>query len=108
MPGAAGKTLRGTVGRRPPPLGRGVDFRRGGPVRLAAPSRTGGRAVECTGLENRQSRKWLVGSNPTPSAWVGCLRMAGVNGFEPGIPGGQALPLKTGVLRERQKELVAP
>jgi hypothetical protein len=34
--------------------------------------------------------------------------MAGVNGFEPGIPGGQALPLKTGVLRERQKELVAP
>ena len=28
----------------------------------------GGRAVECTGLENRQSRKRLVGSNPTPSA----------------------------------------
>ena len=33
----------------------------------AAPG-TGGRAVECTGLENRQSRKRLVGSNPTPSA----------------------------------------
>ncbi len=30
----------------------------------------GGRAVECTGLENRQSRKRLVGSNPTPSVWL--------------------------------------
>jgi hypothetical protein len=28
----------------------------------------GGRAVEGTGLENRQARKRLVGSNPTPSA----------------------------------------
>jgi hypothetical protein len=28
----------------------------------------GGRAVEGTGLENRQARKGLVGSNPTPSA----------------------------------------
>jgi hypothetical protein len=28
----------------------------------------GGRAVECTGLENRQRRKAFVGSNPTPSA----------------------------------------
>ena len=28
----------------------------------------GGRAVEGTGLENRQVRKGLVGSNPTPSA----------------------------------------
>ena len=28
----------------------------------------GGRVVECTGLENRQRRKSLVGSNPTPSA----------------------------------------
>ena len=28
----------------------------------------GGRAVEGTGLENRQGRKSLVGSNPTPSA----------------------------------------
>ncbi len=28
----------------------------------------GGRAVEGTGLENRQTRKGLVGSNPTPSA----------------------------------------
>jgi hypothetical protein len=30
--------------------------------------RRGGRAVEGTGLENRQRRKSLVGSNPTPSA----------------------------------------
>src|SRR5690606_40030410 len=30
--------------------------------------RKGGRAVECTGLENRQERKLFVGSNPTPSA----------------------------------------
>jgi hypothetical protein len=33
----------------------------------------GGRAVEGTGLENRQGRKSLVGSNPTPSAkkwWI--------------------------------------
>ena len=28
----------------------------------------GGRAVEGTGLENRQAREGLVGSNPTPSA----------------------------------------
>ena len=28
----------------------------------------GGRVVEGTGLENRQGRKSLVGSNPTPSA----------------------------------------
>src|SRR6185295_10668195 len=28
----------------------------------------GGRAVEGTGLENRQGRKSFVGSNPTPSA----------------------------------------
>jgi len=30
--------------------------------------RTGGRVVEGSGLENRQARKRLVGSNPTPSA----------------------------------------
>ena len=30
--------------------------------------RTGGRAVECTGLENRQGFTPFVGSNPTPSA----------------------------------------
>src|SRR5687767_12388173 len=36
-----------------------------------APSyRAGGRAVECTGLENRRTRKGLVGSNPTlPATW---------------------------------------
>jgi hypothetical protein len=31
-------------------------------------ARRGGRAVEGTGLENRQRREPLVGSNPTPSA----------------------------------------
>ena len=30
----------------------------------------GGRAVEGTGLENRQACKGLVGSNPTPSTKV--------------------------------------
>ena len=36
----------------------------------------GGRAVECTGLENRQRRKAFVGSNPTPSAkMMGFFRM---------------------------------
>src|SRR5262245_39626377 len=28
----------------------------------------GGRAVDCTGLENRQARKRFGGSNPSPSA----------------------------------------
>lgn len=33
--------------------------------------RTGGRAVECSGLENRQTFTGLVGSNPTLSArWL--------------------------------------
>ena len=31
-----------------------------------------GRAVECTGLENRQGGNSLVGSNPTPSTIHGC------------------------------------
>jgi hypothetical protein len=35
------------------------------------PARKGARAVEWTGLENRQERKLLVGSNPTPSARCG-------------------------------------
>jgi hypothetical protein len=30
--------------------------------------RKGGRAVYCSGLENRRARKGTVGSNPTPSA----------------------------------------
>lgn len=34
------------------------------------PSRRRGRVVECTGLENQQSRKVLVGSNPTASATI--------------------------------------
>ena len=32
------------------------------------PLRMGGRVVEGTGLENRQTRKRLEGSNPSPSA----------------------------------------
>jgi hypothetical protein len=32
------------------------------------PLRMGGRVVEGTGLENRQARKRLEGSNPSPSA----------------------------------------
>jgi hypothetical protein len=31
----------------------------------------GGRVVEGTGLENRQARKRLEGSNPSPSAMYG-------------------------------------
>src|SRR5262249_36242006 len=34
------------------------------------PIRRGGRAADCTGLENRRRRKSSVGSNPTPSAWM--------------------------------------
>ena len=37
------------------------------------PARKGARAVEWTGLENRQERKLLVGSNPTPSATPYCF-----------------------------------
>jgi hypothetical protein len=37
------------------------------------PARKGARAVEWTGLENRQGRKPLVGSNPTPSARINKL-----------------------------------
>ncbi len=35
--------------------------------------RTGGRAVECTGLENRRGCKPSVGSNPTLSATLLCF-----------------------------------
>ena len=49
----------------------------------------GGRAVEGTGLENRQARKGLVGSNPTPSAMrVDCERVgqrAPVSGVRIGL-----------------------
>ena len=34
--------------------------------------RRGGRAVECTGLENRQGFAPFVGSNPTPTAIIAC------------------------------------
>lgn len=33
-----------------------------------SPFRRGGRAADCTGLENRRRRKAFVGSNPSPSA----------------------------------------
>ena len=45
----------------------------------------GGRAVEGTGLENRQTRKGLVGSNPTPSA----------NPYRPNSPPDHSAPLKS-------------
>ena len=37
-------------------------------LEIGRPSGMGGRVVEGSGLENRQARKGLVGSNPTPSA----------------------------------------
>ena len=40
----------------------------------------GGRVVEGTGLENRQARKRLVGSNPTPSAMLKRICVAKGNG----------------------------
>ena len=36
--------------------------------RYASIARTGGRVVECSGLENQRGCKSSVGSNPTPSA----------------------------------------
>ena len=50
----------------------------------------GGRAVECTGLENRQRRKSLVGSNPTPSVCepdtiVADKRSRGLEAFLSGV-----------------------
>ena len=50
----------------------------------------GGRVVEGTGLENRQARKGLVGSNPTPSAI--CLSAAaGITAISPKNPGFRSL-----------------
>src|SRR5437016_2239 len=49
------------------------DSRAGRPGR----KRMGGRAVEGTGLENRQGCKLLVGSNPTPSAAPPFLAVSG-------------------------------
>ena len=51
-------------------------------VGAALMARMGGRAVECTGLEIRQSRKRFVGSNPTPSARLD-LGRSGVARSEP-------------------------
>jgi hypothetical protein len=45
--------------------------------------RRGGRAVEGSGLENRQGGNSLVGSNPTPSARGLCFRRK--NWFRPGF-----------------------
>ena len=40
-------------------------------------TRRDGRADEGGGLENRYSRKWIVGSNPTPSAIRGIVLVYG-------------------------------
>ena len=75
----------------------------------------GGRAVEGTGLENRQGCKPLVGSNPTPSAsrvWSGIsvdcrprferVLMSGRSR----LPGGE--PRKASQRRTRRGEAPAP
>jgi hypothetical protein len=49
----------------------------------AQASRMGGRAVEGTGLENRQAGNRLVGSNPTPSAIIPTANMLIINRFQP-------------------------
>ena len=53
-------TLRGDL--QPPAMG----------AILLGTHRSGGRAVECTGLENRRTRKRIGGSNPSPTAFF-CL-----------------------------------
>ncbi len=45
--------------------------------------RMGGRAVEGTGLENRQGCKLFVGSNPTPSAIFKYLSCQGKKRSDP-------------------------
>src|SRR5438105_1194597 len=75
----------------------------------------GGRAVEGTGLENRQGCKPLVGSNPTPSAskvWWAATTTAD-HGFErvlmsgrSRLPGGE--PRKASQRRTRRGEAPAP
>lgn len=49
----------------------------------AQASRMGGRAVEGTGLENRQAGNRLVGSNPTPSATAPAANMLIIKRFQP-------------------------
>jgi hypothetical protein len=44
---------------------------------LEKPCRRGGRVVEGTGLENRQTRERLEGSNPSPSATYQDHRVGG-------------------------------
>jgi hypothetical protein len=55
----------GRLGDHPPSM---LGFAPPSPLGGTVPPRKGGRVVDCTGLENRQGRKPLVGSNPTPSA----------------------------------------
>ena len=43
--------------------------------------RMGGRVVEGTGLENRQARKRLEGSNPSPSANYASILLTSLNNF---------------------------
>ena len=61
-PPAHMRQLSGVPGHLP------VDRTRSGPI--CASLRRGGRAVECTGLENRQGFAPFVGSNPTLSAII--------------------------------------
>ena len=49
--------------------------------RFRAKIRRGGRAVECTGLENQQGLAPFVGSNPTPSAKTKRPAVSGFFGF---------------------------
>src|SRR5690242_13523264 len=51
-------------------------------------NRMGGRVVEGTGLENRQGRESLVGSNPTPSAscpQISTVQRGPARAFSPSI-----------------------
>jgi len=60
---------RGSGASAPPDAGiHGLFPSTGLPNYLIIQARMGGRAVEGTGLENRQGSAPLVGSNPTPSA----------------------------------------
>src|SRR5262249_44618749 len=58
----------------------------------------GGRAVEGSGLENRQGRKPLVGSNPTPSAMGTSGNVHDCPKRPPNNPYSRPLPRKPRVL----------
>ena len=54
------------------------------PLYLSRALRTGGRVAEGVGLENRYTRKGIVGSNPTLSALNACSRSY-LSGFPAGM-----------------------